>query len=304
VAASLPVERSITGGRSRARFARDRLAPIVYVLPAWGLVVAAIAVPLGWGVYLSVRNEGLAIFSHSRFVGLANYDRLIHDTDFWHAAKVTLLITLLDIAIQLPIGLALALALNRELRGTKLFRSALLLPMMLTPVAVGLMWRFMFNSDLGVINWLIGELGAGRIDWLGGHTAALFSIVIVDSWQSIPFVMLMLLAGLQSMPLSPHEASAVDGASPYQTFRYVTAPLLAPVVLIILMIRLIEGVKLFDIIYIVTQGGPGTATQNVSLLAYRTGFSFLATSRSAAIGVVLLIALMPLYFLWLKASRE
>lgn len=288
--------------RSRLGMSRRKSA-VLYTLPAWGLIVAVVAVPLAWGFWLSLRNEGLNATAVEQFVGLGNYRRLLEDDAFVQALRTTAVLTGLSLALQLPLGYLLASTLARELRGSRLFRSALLLPMLLTPVAVGLMWRFMFNSDLGVINWFLDSTAGMRPDWLGDRHAAVLAVVVVDSWQNVPFVMLMFLAGLQSLPRSPIEAAAVDGASAWQTFRYVVAPMLAPVVLVVTMIRIVESVKLFDIIYIVTQGGPGTATQNLSTLTYRTGFSFLATSRAAAIGFVLLVLLLPVYFLWTRATR-
>lgn len=172
--------------------------------------------------------------------------------------------------------------------------------MLLTPVAVALMWRFMFSSELGIVNWVLDKLTLAQPDWLGNVSAAFFAVAIVDSWQSIPFVVLITLAGLAAMPIAPQEAAMIDGASTIQRFRYVTLPLLRPVLLVILLIRIIDSFKLFDIIFILTRGGPGTATQTLSMLDYNTAFTFLATSRAAAIGVVLVAMSLPLYFLWKK----
>ena len=216
--------------------------------------------------------------------------------------RVTAVISALSLAIQLPLGFLLAVVINRELRGTRVFRSTLLMPLLLTPVAVGLMWRLMLNVDNGVVDGVLQMVGLPAIDWLGDRTMAVVSVVFVDSWQNTPFVMLLLLAGLQSLPVGPLEAARVDGASTLQTYRHVILPLLAPVGLVVVMIRVIESVKLFDIIYILTSGGPGTATQNVSLLDYRLGFTFLQTSQAAALGVIIAIALIPMYKLWKRAN--
>ena len=205
--------------------------------------------------------------------------------------------------LQIPIGVGLALILDRNLRGSRLFRSALLIPMLLTPVAVALMWRFMLDTDLGVVNWLLHSVGLSRIGWLGEQRAALVSVVLVDSWQAIPFVMLLTLAGLAGLPESPLEAAFVDGASAWQTFWFVTLPMLRPVLYVAVMIRVIDALKLFDVIFILTRGGPGTATQTSGLLAYNTGFNFLQTGRAAAIGVVLTLLTLPVYMLWVRASR-
>lgn len=293
----------LTGkGVLRAKMSK-KLQASAFTVPAWILLLPLVAVPLGMGGYLSVRNHALDSVLPDRFVGLQNYHTDVATETFVHALEATLVILGLGLAIQLPVGLGLALLLQRQLRGSRLFRSALIIPMLLTPVAVALMWRFMFNPELGVINWALHSVAVPRVDWLGSSTPALMAVVIVDSWQAIPFVMLLMLAGLSSLPRTPFEAAAVDGCSSWQSFRYITLPLLRPVILVTLMIRIIDGFKIFDSIFILTRGGPGTATQTVSLLDYNTAFSFLATSRAAAIGVVLALLTLPVYFLWVRANR-
>ena len=283
---------------------RDRLAALGFTLPSWLLLVAVLLVPAVIAVWLSVRDEQIGSFLPPRFVGLANYRSELADPVFWQAMATTFVIMALALLVQLPLGLGLALLLHRELAGTRLFRSAILIPMLLTPVAIGLMWRFMFEADLGVVNWLLREAGLGGINWLGSRWPAIWAVVIVDSWQSIPFVMLMLLAGLGGLSREPLEAARLDGANGWQTLRYVTLPMLRPVLLVVLTIRLIDLFKLFDVIFILTsRGGPGTATQTLGLLTYNTGFIFLATSRAAALGVVIMLLCLPLYLLWRRATE-
>jgi multiple sugar transport system permease protein len=281
----------------------QRAFSAAYLAPGWLLLLAIVLVPLALGVWISLRNGSL-LSSTSEFVGLENYTNLLTSAAFWDAIKVTVTISVLSLAIQLPLGFLLAVVINRELTGTRIFRSSLLLPLLLTPVAVGLMWRLMLNIDNGVVDGVLQQLGLPAVDWLGDRTMAVVSVVLVDSWQNVPFVMLLMLAGLQSLPVGPLEAARVDGASTLQTYRHVILPLLAPVGLVVVMIRIIESVKLFDIIYILTGGGPGTATQNVSLLDYRLGFTFLQTSKAAALGVVICIALIPMYRLWKRANAS
>jgi len=273
-----------------------------YLGPGWLLLLSIVLIPLGLGLWISLRNGSL-LASNSSFIGLANYQKLLTSALFWDAVKVTAAISVASLAIQLPLGFLLAVVVHRELRGTRVFRSSLLMPLLLTPVAVGLMWRLMLNVDNGVVDGLLGVFGVQPVDWLGDRTMAVVSVVVVDSWQNTPFVMLLMLAGLQSLPVGPLEAAHMDGASAFQRYRYVILPLLAPVALVVVMIRVIESVKLFDIIYILTSGGPGTATQNLSLLDYRLGFTFLSTSRAAALGIILTIALIPLYRLWKRANQ-
>lgn len=275
----------------------------MFTLPAWLLLFALYAIPIGVGVYLSTRNETIGGFVRSRSVGFDNYRRDVANATFREAIRTTVLIAGLGLGVQLPIGFGLATILHRNLKGTRLFRSVLLLPMLLTPVAVGLMWRFILDTDLGVANWFLQKVGTNGVDWFGNRRAAVAAIVLVDSWQSIPFVMLLAVAGLAGVPVEPLEAARVDGAGPIRTFWSITAPMLRRVLFVILLIRLIDTLKLFDVIFILTRGGPGTATQTVGLLNYNTGFNFLQTSRAAAIGVAVTVLSIPIFLVWRAATK-
>jgi multiple sugar transport system permease protein len=292
---------SVAARRSGRRL-RRRVA--LLTLPSWAMLAALFAVPIAVGVYLSTRSDKIGAFVPGRGVGLDNYRRDVFDSAFVGALVTTLIITFIGLAIQLPVGIGLAMLLHRNLRGTRLFRTALLLPMLLTPVAVGLMWRFMLDADLGVINWLLDTVGLSRIGWLGEKWAARVAIALVDSWQSIPFVMLMTLAALAALPEAPLEAARVDGATSWRVFRHVTLPMLRPVLYVTLMIRVVDSLKLFDIIFILTRGAPGRATETVGVLTYNTGFNFLETGRAAALGVATAIVTLPIYVMWLRAQRR
>ena len=284
--------------------AMQRLAGLM-VTPAWLLIFLVFALPIFGAIYLSFRNEMLGSFTVPRFIGFENYENAFADPRFWESIWVTLVIMGLGLIIQLPLGIGLALLMERPLRGIKAIRTVLIVPMLLTPVAVGLIWRFMFDTDLGVINWFLGHAFTSTPNWLGGRWPAIFAVTIVDSWQSIPFVMLISLAALAGLPKGPREAAAIDGANALQIFVHVTLPSLVPVLLVILMIRIIDAFKLFDIIFIVTQrGGPGTATQTLGMLTYNTGFTFFQTSRAAALGILLVILVSPIYVLWRRAQRS
>ncbi|MEM7023821.1 MAG: sugar ABC transporter permease [Pseudomonadota bacterium] len=283
---------------------REEIGAILFALPSWLLILTVFLLPSLVTLYLSVRNEQIGSFFPPEFVGLENFYTELSNPVFWEAFGTTFLIMGMGLAVQMPIGLGLAMLLHRRLLGTRLFRSTLLIPMLLTPVAIGLMWRFMFDTDLGVINWLLQAIGVERVNWLGSRWGALWAVTIVDSWQSIPFVMLMLLAGLSGLSREPQEAAWIDGANWWQSLIHVTLPMLRPVLLVVLTIRIIDIFKIFDVIFILTQrGGPGTATQTLGLLTYNTGFIFLATSRAAALGVVLVIMCLPIYVLWRKAAE-
>ncbi|MFM8267682.1 MAG: carbohydrate ABC transporter permease [Ilumatobacteraceae bacterium] len=295
-------QRALTGARRAVRHRRQRAT--LLTAPAWVMLATLFAVPIGVGVYLSTRSDKIGAFVPGEGVGLDNFRRDVFDAGFVNALFTTLIITMIGLAIQLPVGVGLAVLLDRNLRGSRIYRTALLLPMLLTPVAVGLMWRFMLDTDLGVINLLLDSVGLSRIGWLGEKWAARVAIALVDSWQSIPFVMLMTLAALATLPEGPHEAARVDGAASWQVFRHVTLPMLSPVLYITLMIRVVDSLKLFDIIYILTRGAPGRATETLGLLTYNTGFNFLETGRAAALGVAVAVITVPVYVLWLRAQRS
>lgn len=283
---------------------RKNLRPVAQLtIPTWIFLALVVLIPFFYGVYISFLNINLASFLPPSFVGFDNYQTVLAASETWSTLRITLIITSIGLLTQIPIGILLALVLHENLRGTKIFRSILITPMLLTPVAVGLTYRFMFDTDLGVINWALGSIGIEKVNWLGSQTSALFAIIIVDSWQSIPFVMLLVLAALTAISPSLYEAARVDGASASQIFRRITLPLITPTLLVITMIKIMDFLKLFDTLFILTRGGPGNATTTLGLWTYKTGFVFLEFSRAAALGVIITIITLPVYFLWRRASR-
>jgi len=292
----------MTGPRTISK--RKNLRPVGhFTIPTWILLSFTILIPFFYGIYISFQNINLASFLPPTFVGFDNYRTALAAPETWSTLRITLLITFFGLLFQIPLGIFLALALHENLRGTKIFRSILITPMLLTPVAVGLTYRFMFDTDLGVINWFLDILGIEKVNWLGSQTSALFAVIIVDSWQSVPFVMLLVLAALTAISPSLYEAARVDGANSSQIFRRLTLPLITPTLLVITMIKIMDFLKLFDTLFILTRGGPGNSTTTLGLWAYKTGFIFLELSRAAALGVLIALITMPVYLLWRKASR-
>jgi len=292
----------MTGPRTISK--RKNLRPVGhFTVPTWILLSFTILIPFFYGIYISFQNINLASFLPPNFVGFDNYRTALTAPETWSTLRITLLITFFGLLFQIPLGIFLALALHENLRGTKIFRSILITPMLLTPVAVGLTYRFMFDTDLGVINWFLNLLGIEKVNWLGSQTSALFAVIIVDSWQSVPFVMLLVLAALTAISPSLYEAARVDGANSSQIFRRLTLPLITPTLLVITMIKIMDFLKLFDTLFILTRGGPGNSTTTLGLWAYKTGFIFLELSRAAALGVLIALITMPVYLLWRKASR-
>jgi len=295
----------LSGPRATSKRSKGKnLRPVAhFTVPTWIFLFLTILIPFIYGIYISFLNINLASFLPASFIGFDNYLNVLRAPETWSTFQITLVITVFGLLVQIPLGIILALALHENLRGTKIFRSILITPMLLTPVAVGLTYRFMFDTDLGVLNWMLGLLNIEKVNWLGSQTSALFAIIIVDSWQSIPFVMLLVLAALTAISPSLYEAARVDGASSSQIFRNLTLPLITPTLLVITMIKIMDFLKLFDTLFILTRGGPGNATTTLGLWTYKTGFIFLELSRAAALGVIVAIISLPVYFLWRKASK-
>jgi multiple sugar transport system permease protein len=227
--------------------------------------------------------------SHWVFQGLKYYQRAFADARALQAFWVTGVFILGSVAAEILFGLLIALLLNQQKRGTGITRTVILLPMMTTPVVVGLIWRLMFNTDIGWINYAFRLLRLPGVDWLGLPRTALFSVGITEVWEWTPFVALILLAAIKAMPTEPIEAARVDGAGPWQTFRFLTLPYLRPAIGVCVMLRVIDSVKSFDLFYVLTGGGPGTATEIIGLYTYKQGFNFFKLSYAAALSYVTLL---------------
>ena len=275
-----------------------------FTFAAWALLSLTVLIPILYGIYISFLDIKLSSFLPPQFVGLDNYVAALKAPETWATLKITLAMMLLGMLVQIPLGVGLALILHRNLKGTKVFSSILITPMLLTPVAVGLTFRFMFDTDLGIINWVIGSLGVEKVNWLGQQTTGILAVVLVDSWQSVPFVMLLIVAALGSISPSLYEAASIDGASFRQTFWKVTFPLITPTLLVVVMIKIMDFLKLFDTLFMLTRGGPGNETTTLGLWTYKTGFIFLEFSRAAALGVLIMIITAPVLLLWRRSTRE
>ncbi len=238
------------------------------------------------------------------FVGLENYTAFVGSGAFLNATWNTLVLSVSVVVLETLIAFGLALLL--VLPGLR-FRTAYLLilmvPLLLSPVAVGLSWRLILHPDLGILNWVLGLAGIPKMAWLGDATLALPTIIAVDIWHETSALVLMFYAGLTALPREPIEAARVDGANRLQNLRYMTVPLMAPIIIVAVLIRLVSAVKTYDLIYILTRGGPGTATETLSFLIWRTGLAGpLDIGQAAAGSVILLLAIVVLTVLLLRAT--
>ena len=269
-----------------AHNSRDLLFALLLITPALVVLISLSIYPLIYSITISLQTQT----ADGIRWGVSNFTRLISDTFFLTAMAHTFIYAAAALVFEFLIGLSLALLLNSQIRGRTLFRAALLVPMMLPTVVVGVVWRLMLNPNFGAINGTLKEVGVNTetLTWTASPKLALLSVIAVDVWQWTPFVFLVLLAGLQAIPQEPYEAALIDGSSRWQTFRYVTLPLLKPAILIALLLRTMDLLRVFDQIFILTEGGPGFATETISLYIYRTAFRFFDFGYAAAMSFVLL----------------
>jgi len=262
------------------------------ILPLLLVLGVIVAYPLGYSLWLSLEDFEIIRRNDVSFVGLEQYGNLLADEEYLTAMRNTFVFVAVAVSLELAIGLALALALRRQRLVRNLTRSLLLTPMFVTPIAVGLMFRFLLNEQLGVIPRLLNGIGIS-IPFFGPDLA-LLSLALIDVWQWTPFMLLLLLAGLESLPEQPFEAARVDGAGAWMTFTRVTLPLLGPVIVVAVLIRGLDALKVFEYVFAITQGGPGTATETIQYHVYREGFQFYRLSEAAAMSWTLVAVVMAI----------
>lgn len=282
-----------------------RSSPLLLLLPAFLAMAAVAAYPLYYGIRASFEQ-----YRYGRKVGSAgldNYTRVLHDDVFWQAVGTTAKFVGLAVSIETVLGVGLALVVNREIRLTKIVRMSLLLPMTIAPVAVGVIWRLLYASDIGFVNPLFTMFGLAAPNVLATERGAFLGVVAVDVWEWTPLIFLIAFAGLQSLPQEPLEAARVDGAGRLRMFFDHTLPLLMPVLMAAIVLRMIDAIGTFDTIFVLTRGGPGNATQLTSIYAYNTAFQFtqegLAMAMVVMTGVVVLLLFVTVIRLTRRASR-
>jgi multiple sugar transport system permease protein len=262
-----------------------RLRPYLIIAPAL-LLTIGILYPFGLAIWYSLTNKSLQTVSCD-FVGLLNYQLLFTDPGFLHSLWVTISYALYTTVVETFLGLGIALLLNRETKLSKLLRTVMIIPLMIAPVIGTLIWKLMMQPSVGILNDILAIFGLQGFEWAAAPQTAMFSIVLVDVWIFTPFMALLLLSGLQSMPKEPFESARVDGGSAWFTFKTLTFPLLKPFLLIALVFRVIDSLKMFDIIYTMTGGGPGQTMMNFPLQAYYQGFLYMNLSYGLTYMIIL-----------------
>jgi multiple sugar transport system permease protein len=286
-----------------ARVTSDRALAWAFVTPAVSVIALIAIFPLAWTVWNSLHLQDLRMpwLGHP-FIGLGNYAELVRDPRFWSALGHTLFFTLVSVSLELILGLALALAMNSAFRGRGAVRATSLLPWAIPTIVAALLWRFMFDSQAGIANAILLALGALErpIVWFIDATTAWVPVILADVWKTTPFVALLLLAGLQNIDKSLYEAAEVDGARAWWRLWHITIPLLKPTILVALIFRTLDAFRVFDLVYALTGGGPGTATEPIALYTHNTILQNLRFGYGSALSVVIFVITFGLALVYIR----
>lgn len=269
----------------------ERYAKLLFIVPAVIYLLLLSVFPFIYSVYLSLFQAKLTTLGRKFFVGLENYQNLLTDALFLKSIQNTAVLTVVSIGAELVLGFICAkvfLAL-RDMRTGQVLRSIAILPMMITPICVGLIFSYILNPTLGIANYLLSQVGIEPLSWFGDPSVALLSVIMINVWQWTPFMMLLMLAGLVSIPNSLYEAANLEGAKWHHVARWIELPAIRDVIMIGVILRVIDNLKLFDIVYVTTRGGPGDATELVTYFAYRQNFRFFQVGYGSAAAVIILL---------------
>lgn len=284
----------------------SRNVPLLMVAPAVLILFGLTIYPFVFMGWISLHKWPIVPTLPRIFLGLGQYGFIFSDPSFWNSVRVTVVYMVVSVTAQLVLGFFLALLLSTPHRYVRYFRLPYMIPMFVSPVVVALIWRFMLGADLGIVNFFLRSIGFGGVAWLGAETSALFSVVLVDVWQWTPFTVLILSAGISSLPQEPFEAAAIDGATRPQMVRYLTVPMLMPVFTVVLLFRVLDAFKMFDIVFILTRGGPGDATNVLALNIWRKGFFENQLGFAAALSVIMIViaTFLAILLIRLMTRRE
>ena len=254
-----------------------------------------------YSLYLSLFRYNMLIPGmEPKYIGLLNYLEIFQDPHFVASLRRSLIYVASAVSIEFLLGLALAMIITAKIKGLTFIRVALLVPLMMTPVVAGVLWRFLFNPEYGVVNFIFQLFGADMITWLAKPRTAFLAIIIVEVWQQLPVVIFILAAGISSLPGDIYESAMIDGASGWQQFRFITLPLLQPVIAVVLLLRIMDAFKIFDVIYTLTYGGPGKSTEVVSLFVYKQGLKYFQIGSATAMSWVFLIIVLVISLFFMR----
>jgi len=303
-ATSVPAGEKITSREAISRWA-NRHRKWLFASPAMIFVLVLIGFPLAWTVYLSLTNAQGSVRAPAEFIGLKNYVSVLTDTDrFWPAVARTGVFTFGSLAVELVAGMCIALLLWRPFKGQKWVRVAVLLPFVATPVAIAMMWKLIFDPNIGFANQLLGMVGIPAQPWLSEPATTLPTLMFVDVWEFTPMIAVILLAGLTSLSDEPDEAARIDGATAWQRFWYVTLPLLRPVVIVAIVLRSIDALKTFDLLYTTKGQGGGSFHEAETLNIYVYGLSFKYNDFGLSSAVLIIFFLLIVAIMWILTFRK
>jgi multiple sugar transport system permease protein len=288
----------VVGGRAYARRGRY----LRFVLPALVLIFAVIVFPWLFTIWMSAQDWRVA--QTQTFAGFSNYTTLLTDQRFLESIGHTIYFTILAVILPVVFGVASAVVFHQRFPWRGVLRAVFIMPMMATPVAVALIWTMMFHPQLGVLNYLLSLVGIPPQMWVYDQSTVIPSLVLVEVWHWTPLVMLIVLGGLAALPTEPYESALIDGASQWQMFRHITFPMVLPFIMVAVVIRTIDALKAFDTIFVITQGGPGTASETINIYLYLQAFAFYNIGHASAVVVVFFVLIVVLSLLLLYARQR
>ena len=279
----------------------DRTFMLLFILPSLFILLFLIGYPFATLIRSSFYSFSvLRTATAPKFIGVKNYSFILKDAATWGRFLFTGKFVVINVAVQFLLGVGIAYLLQKNFRGRSVILTLILMPMMLCPVVVGLFWKYMLNTDWGIVNYVLQLVGLPKVEWLAKESISVYSVILVDTWMWAPFMILLALAAFTAIPKYLYEAAEIDRASSWFKFRHITLPLSAPVLIIALLFRLIDSLKMFDLVYTLTGGGPGSATQTLSFDLYKRAFQYFYTGEASAYGIILLMVIISLSLVFIR----
>lgn len=279
----------------------DKIVSWAFLLPVIIILTITAFVPLGYGLFLSFHKFQLNIpNSKPVFIGLSNYFEFIKDELFLKSLSNNVIFALLSVTLELIFGITIAMMLSEDNKTSRLMVTIVLIPMIIAPVVAGTLWRMMLDSTYGVVNYLLGLVGIMKVRWLGDPKLALYSIILVDFWKFTPYVAILIISSVKALPRSFLDSARVDGASPWKLFYYIVLPIVSPVIIIVAMIRFIDAFKVFDLVFVMTGGGPGSATEVIPTYIYRTGIKYFRVGFASSLAILFIITMFLISGIFIK----
>ncbi|MBU5442288.1 carbohydrate ABC transporter permease [Paenibacillus sp. MSJ-34] len=289
--------------RAPSEARKERLYKYTFMVPAVLFLTLLLIFPVAYTVWQSFHDTKLTNISAAQFIGLDNYIKLFKDMSFWYSLRVTLYFTALALLFQTVLGIGLALLYNAKFFGRGILRTLAIMPMAATPVSIALIFVMIYNPDLGVANYLLEQFGLPKSLWTYSESTVIPALALIDTWQWTPLLMIIALAGLASLPSDVYESAKIDGASAWKRFVHITMPLLWPFIASAIVFRLNDALKTFDVIYVMTQGGPGLSSTTLNILLYNQAFTYYNTGYASAQIVIFFFIVMAIAWFFIRNRK-